>query len=383
MRISRLFFVVAMCVACSCPNTTKNISQTDVVLANLKSMVDSGKTMFGQANATTITYLNGVSHSDTDRGDCKDITGDNPAFHESDFMWYRDAQFMLKDIKALRDAKERGALVGYCWHIGGMNTNEFYAYNRKTGELAGDSALVKAILSSPDRTNNIALDWLLTKLDSLVIPVMKELAFPITFRPWHEMNGEWFWWGRDCCSPEEYKALYQLTVDYIREAGADNVIFVWSPDKAFPMDYYPGDEYVDILGMDIYEPGIEEYSAYEKIIPALSNMIKYADTHGKVAALTECGCRKRDDGSWRYPDDYPHFWTDNILEKILNNPSTDRLAWVMSWYGADWSKNRSNDAYIPYIGWERPNADIATEDFKKFIASDRIITEKELRNLYK
>lgn len=382
MKIVYYLFLIVACVSCVVSEGSLRNAQTEKLYANLKVMVDSGKTMFGQANPTTITYLDKLNHGDLSSGDCKDITGHNPAFHESDFMWYRDTSFMKRDIEALRSAKDRGAVIGYCWHIGGMKSNEFYAKNHKTGGMSADSALVRAIVSSADRASNEALNWLLTKLDSLVIPVMKSLDIPMTFRPWHEMNGEWFWWGRDCCTPEEYKALYRLTVDYIRASGVRNVIFVWSPDKSLPMEYYPGDDYVDVLGMDVYEPGIMEYSSYDKILPALADMIRYAEEHDKLAALTECGCRKSDEGAWRYPDEYPLFWGDNVLNKILCNPSTSKLAWVMSWYGADWRGDRSNDAYIPYRGWQRPNSDIATEDFIRFVSSDKIITEDEALNLY-
>lgn len=383
MRLKHCLLIAMAFVACSPQKTELRDTPTETLYANIKDIVNSGKTMFGQANATTITYLDKLSHADVASGDCKDVTGHNPAFHESDFMWYRDADFMKRDIVALREAEKRGAVVGYCWHLEGMASGSFYAADKVNGGMSPDSALVKAIVANGDRASNKALDWLLTKLDSLVIPVMRELAVPMTFRPWHEMNGEWFWWGSDCCTPEEYKALYRLTVDYIRTAGVTNVLYVWSPDKSLPMEYYPGDDYVDILGMDIYEPGIMEYSSYDKILPALADMIRYADEHGKVAALTECGCRKNDDGSWRYPDQYPLFWGENVMEKILCNPQTSRLAWVMSWYGADWRGDQSNDAYIPYKGWTRPNADVATDDFIRFITSEKILTEDEAFNKYK
>lgn len=383
MRLKHCLLIAMTFVACSPQKTELRDTPTEALYANIKDIVNSGKTMFGQANATTITYLDKLSHADVTSGDCKDVTGHNPAFHESDFMWYRDADFMKRDIVALREAEKRGSVVGYCWHLEGMTSGSFYAADKVSGGMSSDSALVKAIVANNDRASNKALDWLLTKLDSLVIPVMRELAVPMTFRPWHEMNGEWFWWGSDCCTPEEYKALYRLTVDYIRAAGVINVLYVWSSDKSLPMEYYPGDDYVDILGMDIYEPGIMEYSSYNKILPALADMIRYADEHGKVAALTECGCRKNDDGSWRYPDQYPFFWVENVMEKILCNPQTSRLAWVMSWYGADWRGDQSNDAYIPYKGWTRPNADVATDDFIRFITSEKILTEDEAFNKYK
>lgn len=371
-----------LCISCTTEHPKLNHNaETEILYNNLKRLVDEDKTLFGQANPTTISYLGRLSNGDITHSDCKDITGSHPAFYESDFMWYRDTTFARIDIKAMDEAQQRGSLTGYCWHIGGMRTQRFYS-TEKDGSMSADSTLVRDIVSNPNRDTNESLNWLLTQLDSLVIPVLSSSAHPIIFRPWHEMNGGWFWWGSRNCTPSEYIQLYRITVDYIRNCGVRNVLFAWSPDKRFATEYYPGDEYVDILGMDVYEPGIMDYSAWDIIIPELTRMIQYADSTDKVAALTETGCRKDDDGNFRYPDTYPDFWSNNILEKILLNKPTSRLAWVMSWYGADWSGQQTTEAYIPYIGCTRPNADAAADDFRKFIFSDKVIAENEIDQLY-
>lgn len=83
----------------------------------------------------------------------------------------------------------------------------------------------------------------------------------VIYRPLHEMNGDWFWWGADNSnggSTERqvlYKALYQDMHKYFTETkGLDNLIWVWSPDASRNnmTGYYPGDNYVDIVGLDAY-----------------------------------------------------------------------------------------------------------------------------------
>lgn len=96
-----------------------------------------------------------------------------------------------------------------------------------------------------------------------VIPYLRQLQeahVPVLWRPYHEMNGAWFWWGNH---PGEngFKRLWIMTYKYFTDKGLDNLIWVWDPnaprvkenDDAFPYaDFYPGNDYVDVLAADIY-----------------------------------------------------------------------------------------------------------------------------------
>ena len=372
-----VMFVVAM-VFSSCRKPQKSASAS-ALMTELRQLVDSGFVLFGQANPTSITYVDGLSHKDIEWSDCREVAGDNPALFESDIMWYGDSVFKAKDLKAMKRAMDMGCVVGYCWHMGGKMTGQFYS--EMNGYQSPDCELVHNILSDTCRETNVWLNWLLTEMDTKLLPVLSQFDGPIYFRPWHEMNGDWFWWGASSCTAEEYKDLFRLTVNYIRSKGLNNVLFVWAADKRFADEYYPGDEYVDVLGMDVYEPGIKEWSAYDIILPELERMINYADEHDKVTALTEVGCRREKGGTGNllYPDSYPRFWSENVLKEILENRQTSRLAWVMSWYGFDHNGEREDIAYVPYVGMNRKNSDVAIVDFRKFLQSKRMLTETKFR----
>ena len=81
---------------------------------------------------------------------------------------------------------------------------------------------------------------------------------PVIFRPFHEYDGSWFWWGANHCTPDEFKELYRFTVTYLRDTlQVHNFIYAFSPDCKFKtleefLVRYPGDEYVDLIGMDNY-----------------------------------------------------------------------------------------------------------------------------------
>ena len=107
-----------------------------------------------------------------------------------------------------------------------------------------------------------------------------EKDIPILWRPFHESDGTWFWWGAK--GPEVAKELYKLMFDrYVNDHHLDNLIWVWNCRLA---EGYPGDEYVDVISVDIY---LEKYAPtdyaddYEKLIKNT--------TDKKVAALAEVG----------------------------------------------------------------------------------------------
>ncbi|WP_156250223.1 glycosyl hydrolase [Pseudactinotalea terrae] len=86
---------------------------------------------------------------------------------------------------------------------------------------------------------------------------LKEADVPVLWRPYHEMNGDWFWWcGRE--GEDGYQALYRQLFDrLVREHGLDNLLWVWNAnaprgDAAAYAGFYPGHDVVDVLAADVY-----------------------------------------------------------------------------------------------------------------------------------
>ena len=80
---------------------------------------------------------------------------------------------------------------------------------------------------------------------------------PVIFRPYHEHNGDWFWWGRKHCSNDDYKYLFRFTVNYLMNVkGVHNLLIAYSPNsvqnKKEYLERFPGKSYVDIVGFDNY-----------------------------------------------------------------------------------------------------------------------------------
>jgi len=113
---------------------------------------------------------------------------------------------------------------------------------------------------------------------------LKYAGVPVLWRPYHEMNGFWFWWcGKP--GPQGYVKLYQMMYHrFVNFHQLDNLIWVWNANELKEgvtsyADYYPGDDYVDILATDVYSTEYNDEN-YEK----LQILAK-----GKPIAIGECG----------------------------------------------------------------------------------------------
>jgi mannan endo-1,4-beta-mannosidase len=177
---------------------------------------------------------------------------------------------------------------------------------------------------------------------------LQDAGIPLIFRPFHENNGAWFWWGASSCSPSQFKNLFRYTEEYLRNTkGLHNMLYAYSPggpikDEADYASRYPGDEYVDIIGFDMYhrEPQkqdnwMDELDRTEKAVA------HFATRHGKVAAGTEVGMIENMNGGCllkrgaKRPD-----WFNEVLAKTAPND----IAYFMTW-----SNFNENNFCQPYM----------------------------------
>ena len=120
---------------------------------------------------------------------------------------------------------------------------------------------------------------LITDIDAIAqkLKLLEMSDVPVLFRPMPEAGNGWYWWG---CDKDSYLWLYKFLFKRITEYyKLSNIIWVWDGES---YDYYPGDEYVDIVGMDIYTN--YDISGNSRMMDAVSYTIK-----SKGTALTECG----------------------------------------------------------------------------------------------
>ncbi len=174
---------------------------------------------------------------------------------------------------------ENGGIVTFCWH---WNPPEKYLTKEWYRGFYADSTDIDlaAIMNGEDEEG---YQLLMEDIDAIAkqLQILQEADVPILWRPLHEASGGWFWWGAS--GADAYKKLYILLYDKLtNEYGLNNLIWVWNGQDA---DWYPGDEYVDIIGEDLY-PGEHVYTPQtDKYLQA----IHYTDAR-KMVVMSENGC---------------------------------------------------------------------------------------------
>lgn len=178
---------------------------------------------------------------------------------------------------------EAGGIITMCWH---WNAPEQYLYNTDEHPwwsgfyTEGSSINLAKIMNGYDQEG---YDALMKDIDVIAFQLerLQELDIPILWRPLHEASGGWFWWGAS--GAEAYKELWKVLYEKLTyEHGLHNLIWVWNGQAA---DWYPGDDYVDIIGEDIY-PGNRVYSSQA----SKYNEASAYTTANKIVTLSENGC---------------------------------------------------------------------------------------------
>ena len=224
-----------------------------------------------------------------------------------------DGWLDYSDDTPVREWWNAGGLVGAMWHWQvAANNGTDLTCTPGTGdkETAFDASKVYVDGSSENMLAKRQLDQVCGYLKK-----MQDAGIPVIWRPFHEAAGNtptggdaWFWWGAK--GPEVYKKLWQWTYNYmVTIKGLNNLIWVWTSqtnDEA----WYPGDEYVDIIGRDSYGAGKEqlkdEYDLLSGTYPQ------------KMITLSECG--NTVNASMAPVSD---FWNADA-----------RWSWFMTWYNA-------------------------------------------------
>ncbi|WP_310552088.1 glycosyl hydrolase [Paenibacillus glufosinatiresistens] len=205
-------------------------------------------------------------------------------------------------------------------------------------------------------------------------------AIPVIFRPFHEQNGNWFWWGAAFTTKEQYKEIYRYTVEYLRDTkGVHNFLYAFSPGSPFNgldetfLKTYPGDDYVDILGFDSYYNG-SSAGWYDSIVDDAKLISKIADSKGKVAAFTEFGYS----GMKRTGNADKEFYT-TLIEKLQADPDAKRMAFMLTWANFGY-----NSIYVPYRDsalYPGENQELLP-DFTAFYKDDYTYFTRDLSGVY-
>lgn len=301
--------------------------------------------------------------------DVKAVAGDYPAMvgwelgHLEIGASYNLDSVYFKDMKRLmREVYERGGINTISWHGDNIVTG-------KTAWDCGQDSVVRTIL--PGGSNHAKFLTWLDRLSGFFHDLKDENGntFPVIFRMFHEHTGSWFWWGAKQCTPDEYNQLYRMTVNYLRDVkGVHNVLYAFSPcnintEKEFLLRY-PGDDYVDIVGVDAYcgnKNTDETNTKFKKEVSVQLDIVTgYAKKANKIPVLAETGMEGIAN---------PDFFTKVLLPAI----APYKISYVLLWRNAYTIKTHY---YAPFPGHA------SAVDFKKFTDMPEILLNKEIQSMY-
>lgn len=214
-------------------------------------------------------------------------------------------------IEAALAWARRGGIVTLSWHwFAPLDPGPLVWDSFSTNKTAFDVARAVAP-GTPEH------DAVLRDLDLVAenLKILRDARVPVLWRPLHEAQGGWFWWGAR--GPAATKALYRLMFDrFTRHHGLDNLLWVWTgTDDGDARDWYPGDGYTDVVGADIYAPAGERGNFF-----TVFDRLREAHGGRKLIALTECGALPEIDA--RAPWLWFLAWDSLIEDSAVNPPAT-------------------------------------------------------------
>ena len=345
---------LVLVAACTTGNQRPADTPKDRLVHTLFSHVEKGEILYGHQDDLCYGHAWKVEDWEADsltRSDVRAVTGLYPAIlglelggiEMGDKASLDSVDFGLIR-KAARLHAERGGIVTMSWH----------PRNPLTGGDAWDVSsdrVVKSLLEGGE-LHDLFMDVWLRRLGDFLESLEET---PVIFRPWHENLGSWFWWGGRLCSEQEYKELYRTTWTYLVKArGLKNLVWCYSPNSGIsPQEYmsrYPGDEFVDILGLDHYEyvgeGGLEEAGVRfaEGLRQGLTSLNALASEHRKLMCLSETGLESLPDPKW---------WTEVLYPAVKDFP----IAYLLTWRNAH---DQPGHFYAPWPGFDNEL------DFKQF-----------------
>ncbi len=336
-------------------------AETIHLYQNLKKLLAKG---FMMGHQDDLAYGAGWRY-EAGRSDIKDVTGDYPAIYgwelgriEIDRPANLDSVPFDKIKAFIHDGYERGGVITISWHLN----------NPLTGKTAWDPApgTVASILPGGEK-HELFKSWL-DKIAGFMLSLKGSHGeyIPVIFRPFHELNGDWFWWGGKNCAPVEMQQLYRFAEHYLRdEKNVHNLLYAFNTDrfasKEAYLEKYPGDEWVDIIGFDIYQGNsIKKNEDFARELDkSMSVLEAIAKEKNKIPALTEFGYNGLPDSNW---------WTSVMLKTLAPH----HFAYALAWRNAGYMSAKQYEIYVPYKG------QASAADFVEFYKADKTLFQKDI-----
>lgn len=271
-------------------DSTYNVTSSLVnrnATANTKKLYSFLKDSYGKYVITGQQCDGGINGNEFKA--IKNLTGDYPALLGLDLMDYTPSRTAFgassSAVEKAIEFADKGGIVTFCWHWNAPTEYLYSTANNSDGWWGGfytksSKFDIAKVMNGQDANGKKLIDRDIKEI-AKQLKRLEKAGVPVIWRPLHEASGGWFWWGAK--GSDAYKKLWKyLYKELTNTYGCNNLIWVYNGQSA---DWYPGDEYVDIVGEDIY-PGNH---VYDPQVSRFKQAINYG-SKTKITALTENGC---------------------------------------------------------------------------------------------
>lgn len=360
MKLLLPFFLLCLSLSLQAakpvPADPKATRETVKLYQRLIKLQQKG-TMFGHQDDLPYGH---TWYDEPGRSDVREVCGDYPAVFgwelghlELGHAYNLDSVNFDKVVGWIKEMNNKRAIQTISWHLRNPLTGgtSWDVSNKKT---------VKAIL--PGGEKNELYRQYMDKLADFMLRLKdgKGRYIPIIFRPFHEHTGSWFWWGKDLCTAEDYRALWRYTATYLRDTrNIHHLLYSYSTgmvnSTADYMDRYPGDDLIDMVAFDAYDYGGDFAASLKKNCEIVTGV---AAEREKIPAVSETGANLSKNPEW---------WTKTLLEVIR----PFRMSYALVWRNA--YNNTREIPYAPYKG--SPDE----QDFVKFYKDKKTLFLKDIK----
>ncbi|WP_455601209.1 glycosyl hydrolase [Bacteroides rodentium] len=246
---------------------------------NVQMTDDAAKTVFADAQVGQVIRVAVKDVAEGAQGSFKN-SGWSEIASGTDYFDISGDYTLVITEDVLKSLQEGGLIIGghdytavavYLESNGtALDPNKDYAFYKADTEFDAANATVEGTWENKVFTEDL-------KNAVAYLKLLRDADIPVLWRPFHEAAGGWFWWGKDAAS---FKSLWIAMFNYFKTEGLDNLIWVWTTEGN-DADWYPGDQYVDIVGRDIYN---------KETADCVSEYTSIAGNYGnKIVSLSECG----------------------------------------------------------------------------------------------
>ena len=253
------------------------------------------------------------------------------------------------NIKVVEDWHNAGGIVSIMWHwnVPANNGSDWsFYYGSEPDKTRFDVRKITDENSSEYKRMIKDIDQV-----GICLKALQAKGIPVIWRPLHEAGGRWFWWGMDAAA---CRRLWQVMYERFADAGINNLIWVFTPAAAWNepyskgFDWYPGDEYVDIVGMDVYNQN-DAGQCYRLDYKFLADQCP-----DKMAALTECGNVATISSQWKagakwlfFMPWYDYGRTNDPASAAFNDQShsSASISWWKDAFNCDFVLSREDVKY--------------------------------------